>query len=278
MTIMMPDTDMDRETQRRRAAGKPFAVATVIRTVAPTAAKPGDKALLDEEGKITVGFLGGGCVRGAVARATKDAIANGAPQLVSLKPQELLEEEGRKPGEEYQGIRYARNGCPSKGSLDIFVEPVLPKPRLVVCGNSVVAEALLALADRFDFQCALGTASAIDGPLPMVDDVSNTFDDPDLWKGNPYVVIATQGQGDEAALRNALAHSNRFVAFVGSRRKFTALSAKLKKSGVPPETLAKVHAPAGIDIHAITPNEIALSVLAQIVAARRRDLRGVDDV
>lgn len=264
-------TNIDQEAAKRRADGRPFAMATVVRTVAPTAAKPGDKAILDADGSIAVGFLGGGCVRGAVAKAGRLAIETGQTQLVSLKPQELLDEAGFTAGEERDGVRYARNGCPSKGALDIFVEPVLPFPRLVVCGNSAVAHAFYDLAGRFDFQRI--TAYADDTEL-ATETHFDGFDRPELWKDAPFVLVATQGQGDDTALRHALMHPTRFVAFVGSKRKFDALAAKLIDAGVPKAKLAQVNAPAGIDINAITPDEIALSVLAQVVAARRADKRG----
>lgn len=129
-----PDDPLNQEARRRHDLGAPFAMATVVRTLAATSARPGAKALIDTDGNIIVGFLGGGCVQSAVRRATKEAIATGAPQLLSIKPEELLSETGVTPGEARDGIVYARNGCPSKGALDIFIEPVLPRPRIMICG------------------------------------------------------------------------------------------------------------------------------------------------
>ncbi len=273
MTIhMTQDKMIADELARRQAEGRPVAIATVVRTVSSTAAKPGDKALLDENGTLITGFLGGGCVRGAVRRATLEAIAKGAPQLVSLKPQELLEAEGIAAGEARDGVTYARNGCPSRGSLDIFVEPVLPRQRLVICGGSAVAIALAELAEKFDLRRTICLGAAAETALPAVDQVADSFDDPTVWEGNPFVVVATQGQGDAAALMQALSVPTRFVAFVGSRRKFAALREKLIGEGVAAADLDRVHAPAGLHIHAITPEEIALSVLAQITSFRRNAL------
>lgn len=254
---------------RLRARGEAFAIATVVRTIAATSAKPGGKALLAKDGTFLEGWIGGGCARGAVSKAAREAIASSRPQLISLRSEELLAAEGLAPGEERDGIRFARNGCPSKGSMDIFIEPVLPLPRLIVLGSSPVAAALAELAGRFDFHrslCAPGTDPA---SLPEVEQFQDSFA---LDTGGPaarFVVVATQGKGDEAALRAAVASGASYIAFVGSRRKFATLAAKLAEGGVDAAVLKAVIAPAGLDIHAITAEEIALSILAQIVTRRR---------
>jgi xanthine dehydrogenase accessory factor len=268
------EQDLARETEARRSAGEPFAMATVVRTVAATSAKPGAKALIDARGEIVVGFLGGGCVRGAVGRAAREAIESGAPQLLSIGPEELLAEAGVSAGEERDGIKYARNGCPSKGVLDIFVEPVLPLPALVVCGSGPVAQALVELSARFEFDRTLCLPGPQEVDLPMPDRVVEHFDEHPIWDSAPFVVVATQGRGDEAALRRALMQKARYIGFVGSRRKFATLSHRLQDKGVSPEALASVKAPAGVDIHAITPDEIALSILAELVQRRRALQRG----
>ncbi|MBS0125263.1 XdhC family protein [Aestuariicoccus sp. KMU-90] len=253
----------------RQAKGTPFAIATVIRTLAATAAKPGAKALLAEDGTLIAGFLGGGCVRSAVARAAREAVENGQPQLVSIRPEDLLAEQGVAPGETRDGIRYARNGCPSRGSLDIFIEPVLPRPRLAICGGGPVALALAALAERFQFHRMLALPGPATGALPACETIIEGLDDPACLSGASYVVIATQGAGDLPALRAALASPARHIAFVASRAKAEAMHAKLRAEGVDEAALARVHAPAGLPINAITPDEIALSILADLVARRR---------
>jgi xanthine dehydrogenase accessory factor len=260
------------EANRLRAESQPFAVATVVRTLAATSAKPGARALLLADGRIAAGWIGGGCARTAVARAALAAIASGQPQYVSLRPEELLESEGVQAGQERDGIRFARNGCPSKGSMDIFVEPVLPKPNLVIMGDGPVALALADLASRFDLHRTLAAPGLTDAGL--ADAVRDSFDIVTARASDTYVVVATQGRGDEAALRAALQAGASRVAFVGSRRKFATLSARLAGSGVDPAALAGVAAPAGLDIHAITPEEIALSILAQVVGWRRAGNRG----
>jgi xanthine dehydrogenase accessory factor len=257
-----------------RAQGVPFAIATVVRTVDATSAKPGAKAIILPDGSIAEGWIGGGCARSAVGKAGAAAIAEGRPQFISLRPEELLAAEGVAPGEERHGVRFARNGCPSKGSMDVFVEPVLPQPRLVVFGAGPVAMALCDLAGRFDLHRTLAAPGLTEGAAEQVQD---GFALEAGGAGQRFVVVATQGKGDEAGLRAALASGAAYVAFVGSRRKFATLAARLAEDGVRAEDLARVKAPAGLDIHAITPEEIALSILAEITALRRAGGREAAD-
>ena len=257
-----------------RAAGRPFAVATIVRTVDATSAKPGAKALILPDGTIAEGWVGGGCARAAVGRAAMAAIAAGTPQFVSLRPEELLAAEGVTPGEERDGVRFARNGCPSKGSMDIFVEPVLPQPRLVIFGAGPVALALCDLAQRFDLHRTLAAPGLTEA---AADAVQDGFALEAATVAGRFIVIATQGKGDEAALRAAVAAGADYIAFVGSRRKFGTLSDRLIAAGLEPAALAAIKAPAGLDIHAITPEEIALSILAEITARRRAGGRAGPD-
>src|SRR5499433_3905086 len=114
----------------RRAAGEPFALATVVRTVAATAAKAGAKAVILPDGTISEGWIGGGCARAAVLKAARDALSDGKSRLVSVQPPDVLQEQGISAGDERSGIRFAKNMCPSEGTMDVFVEPVLPRPQV----------------------------------------------------------------------------------------------------------------------------------------------------
>lgn len=246
-----------------RARGEPFAIATVIRTLGATAAKPGAKALLDAEGTILQGWIGGGCVRSALAKATKRAMAEGAPQFISLHPQDLLDEKGITPGSDVEGVSFARNGCPSKGSMDIFVELILPLPELLIFGDAPVAKSLSRLAAQFQWSVSQGS--------------SDTPVDPLTEGETRMIVVTTQGKNDLDCLKLALEAEASFVAFVGSRRKFATLSEKLIAQGVSQSALSRVQAPAGLAIGAVTPDEIALSILAQLTDVRRRKQRRETD-
>lgn len=253
-----------------KATGECFAVATVVRTVSVTAAKAGAKAIVKADGTIGEGWIGGGCARAAVVKAAREAIVDGIPRLVSIQPEDLLEEHGIVPGDDRNGVRYARNMCPSKGTMDIFVEPVMPRPELVICGTTPVAQALAALSGLLGFSRTVCADAAGQALFP---DAERRMDDFTLATNEVrerYIVIATQGSGDRAALKAALAAESRYVGFVGSRRKVESLKKQLAADDNVPESLfSKLKAPAGLDLKAIAPEEIALSILAEIVRLRR---------
>jgi xanthine dehydrogenase accessory factor len=262
----------------RKDAGEPFVLATVVRTVAATAAKAGAKAMILPDGTISEGWIGGGCARAAVIKAAKDALADGQSRLISVQPPDALSEQGLKVGEEQGGVRFAKNMCPSQGTMDIFVEPVLPRPQVVVFGSSPVALAVADLARRSGFAVTACAPAAEQPAFGEVDRRIEGYALPVAEAGLRYVVVSTQGRGDEAALLAALAVDVDYVAFVGSRRKAEALKKTLPERGVAPERLTKLKAPAGLDLGAITPDEIAISILAEIVALRRgRQARGAPE-
>src|SRR5579863_4296239 len=140
------------EAALRQARGQAFALATVVRTISVTAAKAGAKALIAPDGSIEEGWIGGGCARAAVIKAARQCLADGRSRFVSIAPKDALAELGAAAGEERGGVFYARNSCPSQGTMDIFVEPVLPSPRLLILGASPVALALARLAPSFGFE------------------------------------------------------------------------------------------------------------------------------
>ena len=257
-----------------KAAEESFVLATVVRTVSVTAAKAGAKAIIRPDGSIVAGWIGGGCARGAVLKAARDALADGIPRMVSVQPENLLAELGVKPGETKHGIRFASNMCPSKGTMDIFVEPVLPHPSLVILGASPVALSLAAQARPLGYHVTLAAPASDLVGAPAVDMLICSFELGALHEARRFVVVATQGKGDEAALRAALAVDADYHAFVGSRRKMAALRDKLIAEGVGTALLERVKAPAGLDLGAITPEEIAMSILAEVTLERRRGQRG----
>ncbi len=256
-----------------KAAEESFVLATVVRTVSVTAAKAGAKAIIRPDGSIVAGWIGGGCARGAVLKAARDALADGVPRMVSVQPENLLAELGVKPGDNRDGVRFASNMCPSKGTMDIFVEPVLPHPSLVILGASPVALSLASQARPLGYHVTLAAPAAELAYAPEVDMLVDSFRLGDLHAARRFVVVSTQGKGDEAALRAAVATDAAYHAFVGSRRKMAALRDKLIGEGVDAAAIDRVKAPAGLDLGAITPEEIAMSILAEITLERRRGQR-----
>ena len=144
-------TDILDSISTLKAKGEPFALATVVRTVSVTAAKAGAKAIILPDGSVSEGWIGGGCARAAVMKAAREALADGQSRLISVEPPDVLQAKGVAAGEEREGVRFVKNMCPSQGTMDIFVEPVLPRPEIVVCGSSPVAVALADLARRLGF-------------------------------------------------------------------------------------------------------------------------------
>jgi xanthine dehydrogenase accessory factor len=253
-----------------RAKGEAFALATVVRTVSATAAKAGAKAVIRPDGTISEGWIGGGCARAAVLKAAKEALVDGQSRLVSIQPPDVLQEHGARVGEEREGVRFARNMCPSRGTMDVFIEPVLPRPQIVLCGSSPVALAIADLARWLGFAVTACAPASEQSAFGDVDRRIEGYALPVVEDGARFIVISTQGKGDEAALQAALAIEADYVAFVGSRLKAETLKTALAERGLDGERLAKLHSPAGLDLGAIGPEEIALSILAEIVAFRRK--------
>lgn len=256
-----------------KAAERAFVLATVVRTVSVTAAKAGAKAIIAADGTIVAGWIGGGCARGAVLKAAREALADGEPRMVSVQPENLLAELGVSAGESRDGIRFASNMCPSKGTMDIFVEPVLPHPSLVVLGASPVALSLAAQARVLGYHVTLAAPAAELLAQPDADTIIDGYHLGELNDAKRFVVVSTQGKGDETALRAAIATRADYHAFVGSRRKMASLRAKLLADGANAAGIDDFKAPAGLDLGAITPEEIAMSILAEITRERRRGQR-----
>ena len=189
-----------------KAAEEAFVLATVVRTVSVTAAKAGAKAIIRPDGTIVAGWIGGGCARGAVLKAAREALADGEPRMVSVQPENLLAELGVKPGENRDGVRFAQNMCPSKGTMDVFVEPVLPHPSLVVLGGSPVALSLAAQARQLGYHVTLAAPASDLTNTPDADALIDGFALGRLHEARRFVVVSTQGKGDEAALRTAVIH------------------------------------------------------------------------
>lgn len=272
MTRTTPIDLLD-EMKTLRELGQPFAVATVVRTVALTAAKAGAKALIRSDGSVSAGWIGGGCARAAVLKAARASLDDGKPRLVSVQPGDALQEHGVEAGQCKDGVEFAKNMCPSQGTMDVFVEPVLPKPELLICGATPVAVALADLGRRLGFLISVAAPADEHGKFAEIDIAVAGYDLSRLIPAERYIVVATQGRGDEAALAAALAAPARHVSFVGSHRKGASLRASLAAKGTDPMRLAELHSPAGLDIGAVTPEEIALSILTEIVELRRRGLR-----
>lgn len=265
---MTASVDFHDLVHRLKSEGEPFAIATVVRTLSVTSAKAGAKAVIMGDGTISGGWIGGGCARSAVLTAARKVIEDGVPRLVSLQPEDLLDEQGYFPGDYEDGVSFAKNMCPSKGSMEIFVEAIRPRPELVIFGASPVAIALSNLARPLGFSITVCAERQLH---PLFSNVDTLLENEAVPPSNArqFFVIATQGSGDEAALIASLHATCDYVGFVASRKKFASFKEKLVRQGTDERLFAKIKAPAGLDLKAITPEEIALSILAEIIVVRR---------
>lgn len=266
--------DLTTLMNRLRGEAEPFALATVVRTISVTAAKAGAKAIIARDGSIVGGWIGGGCARSAVIKAAKGSIEDGKTRLISIQPEDLLAEIGVESGDHREGVQFAKNMCPSKGTMDIFVEPVLPRPSLAIFGSSPVAVALAQQAPSIGFDITICAPAEDQSTFPDTGNLLDGFDIPLNSNSERYFIVSTQGRGDLAALEAALNADAKHIAFVGSRRKIASLKEKLGEKGIEKSVLSRLHGPAGLDLGAITPEEIALSILAELLMVRRMGQRG----
>jgi xanthine dehydrogenase accessory factor len=241
------------------ARGEPFVLATVVWRRSPSSGKAGATALITSDGRVR-GWLGGACAEPTVVREARRALEEGTPRLLFLGPPEEL------AGHERDGVVTVPIACQSEGAMEVHVEPVLPRPQLIAIGRSPAAIALSAMA------AALGWRSV------AVDDSGDPADHPgagrvltslDLASANvddrSFVVVATQGHYDEAAVEHALATPAAYIGLVASRTRAEAVLGYLRDRGVSEEALARVHAPAGLDLGRIDSEEIAAAILAEII-------------
>ncbi len=232
--------------QARQQAGIPFALVSVLRVQAPTSARPGDKALVSADGVIE-GWIGGGCAQPAVVKAARLALADGQARTIRITPS------GESVERTLDDVLEFGMSCHSGGTLELFIDPVLPPASLMVLGDSPVAQALVKLAPQVGLQVHAQATVQSGENLPR----------------SPWVVVATQGRGDINALRAALGVQAQCVWFVASARKAQVLKDNLKTSGENAHAVDAIIAPAGRLVGAQTPEEIALSVLFDVVAKRR---------
>ena len=229
---------------------KPFVLATVVWCERPTSAKPGAQALIQEDGKIT-GWIGGSCAQPVVVREAQRVLHEGGDAyLLRLGAQDV--------GIVRNDVRVFPMTCTSGGVLDIYIEPHLPRPQLVLVGDSPVIAALSQLAPVLDF-----AVTPLDGP-----DLTSV-----AINERAFIIVATHGQYDEDALEAALRSPAHYVGLVASHRRADSYRDYLRTSGITEHQLARLKAPAGLDIGAVTPEEIASSILAELVQIRRRSHR-----
>jgi len=227
-------------------SGQAFALATVVWRQGPSSSKQGSRAIITADGQLD-GWIGGACAEPVVIREAKQVIADGNTRLL------LLGSPDQFGGAVPEGMTVVPISCQSEGALEIYIEPVLPVPHLVIVGSSPMAHTLAQLARALDWSTDLVSP-------------------PDFTAGDAnersMVIVATQGHGDEDMVERAVAMRPAYLGLVASRRRGEAVLGYLAERGVPKDQLDKVHAPAGLDLGKTTHEEMAVAILAELVQLR----------
>ena len=241
--------------QELRTDRKPFAIATVVETVGSVSAKTSSKAVIDQEGRVVAGWVGGGCAESTTCNQALECMETGETAVIDID----LDDE------------ILGAGMPCGGSMRVYVEPVLPKPVLWIMGHGRVAECLCLMGDL------LGLSVVVNDPMVDRENYPNASrlitDDPEYEQLQPatgdYVVIATQHKGDHESMQRALSSQADYIALIASRKRSRLVLDYLREGGVSEQELGRVMAPSGLDLGARTPEEIALCVMSEIVLTRR---------
>lgn len=243
-------------------SGTPFATATVVRAERPTSGKPGDRAIVTADGAM-LGWIGGSCAQPTVVREALAALREDRGRLVRLSP-----DPGAQPPRE--GLRDVPMTCYSGGTLEIFIEPHMPRPRLLVVGGLPAARAMAHLGRAMSYHVILADPDHAGGEVAGADELLTSLDEL-AARVTPltYAVVATHGHYDELALERLLPTAAPYVGLIASRTRAEAVRRYLADQGLSPAQIGRLRAPAGLDIKARRGDEIALSVMAEIVRERR---------
>ena len=240
-----------------KSSGEAYALAIIVRRKIPSSGKPGDKAIITADGHIH-GWIGGGCTRGIVLKEALLSIKERKPRFVSISP-------NKTAGTDEHTKIYAMT-CQSGGEVEVYIEPVLPQPQLVIFGTSHIAKSLAKVAKAIDYRVDVVMSSADKNVFPEVDSVIGIKDlDINQFTSSAYIVVCTQGEGDAEALQKALSIGSSYLSFVASRKKANAIFTEVREMGANFDQLKKIKTPAGLDIGAKIPDEVAISIIAEII-------------
>lgn len=243
------------------SAESPFAMAIVIRHEPPVSGKPGDKAIIQSDGTVW-GWIGGGCVQPLVIREALNAMEEGSPRIVRIAPSAEHETE--------TGIVQYPMSCHGGGSLEVYIEPVLAKPRILIFGRSPVAQSLAKLGKAVGYGISVIAPKASRENFPEADSIGKELVPGQIKNASEtYIVVATQGERDEDALEHALSTGARYISFVASHAKAQKIIGFLAEKGIPQEMLRRIKAPAGLQMGTSSPQEIAVSILAEIIQVKK---------
>ncbi len=249
------------------SGSEPFAMAMVVNRMVHSSGKPGDKAIIEKDGTLT-GWIGGGCTRGIILKEASLALSDGKPRLIRISPS------GEQ--EDLPGVVSYRMTCHSGGMVEVYIEPVMPRPHIVIMGKSHVAMALSRIASAMHYRVTAISTNADKITFPDADEIYETAPE-DVITASSAVIVCTQGENDELSLLSAARSDAQYLAFVASRKKANAVFGFLRENGVPMDRLKEINTPAGLDINAKLPEEVAISILAQIIQDFRSDTHSETD-
>jgi xanthine dehydrogenase accessory factor len=240
--------------------GEAFALATVVWRRAPSSGKVGYKALITAAGEVS-GWVAGACTEPLVVRQALKALKDGEPRVLLIGAPEDLDTRSR------DGVLSFPTTCASEGALEIYLEPVLPRPQLVIVGRSPVVDTMASLASALGWRtCIMDDEGGSFSDHTVADKVVTNLD----MKGagvnsRSYVVVATLGHYDEDAIEKALETDASYIGLMASRKRAETVMDYLRDSGVSEESLKRIHAPAGLDLGKIRHEEVAVAVIGEIV-------------
>jgi xanthine dehydrogenase accessory factor len=250
------------EAVRLAQARRPFTLATVVWRRAPSSGHVGSKGVILDDGTVR-GFVGGACAEPAVVREALAALGDGTPRLLFLGPPDELR------AQDVGGAVTVPMACESEGALEIYLEPFLPGPQVVVFGRSPAVHTLARLARALEWDVVVVDDGGKPEEHPYPDLVHTSIDLDRAGVGpSSAVVVATQGHYDDVALRAAIATDAGYIGMVAAEKRASATLALLRDEGFSEEQLARVHAPAGLDLGPVDNAEIAVAILAELVARR----------
>ena len=247
-----------------RAKGEAFVFATVVACRRPTSAYVGAKAIIGSDGAFS-GWVGGSCAQPIVVREALKALEDGAPRLLRISPDPPPSDQA------LEGVLYFDMPCQSQGALEVYIEPFLPRPELLIVGETPLAQALARAGTLMDFAVCVSDPGATPERFPDAEVLLDGLEQVPARLGpDSYVVVATQGQYDEQALAAALQGETAYVGLVASRKRAETVFQYLRDEGINSEAVSRVRCPAGLDLGGVTPAEIALSIAAEILQVRRQ--------
>jgi len=234
-----------------------YATAIIVRRKQPSSGKPGDKAIITKDGEIH-GWIGGGCTRGIVLKEALESMKDRKPRFVAISPESKTNA--------FSNTKIYNMTCQSGGEVEVYIEPILPKPKLIIFGTSHISMALAKIANAIDFRVEVYSTIVENNVFTDLENVNSISEfDASKVSSSAYLVVCTQGEGDAQALMKAIAVGSSYLSFVASMKKANAIFSDIRKEGIKFDQLKTIKTPAGLDINAKTPDEVAISILAEII-------------